>query len=264
MNVGLFSGKQQRPRVRPLQPLTLRDFSGGWNAVDDDEVLNTRFSVTLKNFYRGTDGNQLLRLGSFWFADVKAAVTGTIIDITYFRDRLIIVTTTGQMATVTSAGVVALLWNTAIAAALPGAQAAWGATTLVDFTPFKDQLIIHNGVDKPVTISTTYVITYLQDLATGSNVNVPIGKFGCTVSNYHVVGGIPATPTTLYVTSVGTAGVFVGDPAPNDSISFDVGAYAPQDTEEIRGIAGFRNFLLVFFRGNTLTIRLGNYVGAVH
>jgi len=102
-------------------------------------------------------------------------------------------------------------------------------------------------VDKPVSISVALATTYLQDLATGSNTNVPIGKYGCTVGNYHVVAGIPAAPTVAYIASKATAGTFPGDPAPNDAISFDVGAYAPAGATEIRGVAGFRQFLIVFF-----------------
>jgi len=88
---------------------------------------------------------------------------------------------------------------------------------------------------------------------------VPIGKYGCSVSNYHVVAGIPSAPTSIYVSALGTAGVFPGDPPPNDSIAIDVGAYAPDGASDIFGIAGFRQKLLVFFRTQTLVIQLGVY-----
>jgi hypothetical protein len=51
----------------------------------------------------------------------------------------------------------------------------------------------------------------------------------------------------------------VGDPAPNDSTSIDVGAYAPEGAASIRGIAGFRTYLLVMLQNITLQIKLGEY-----
>jgi len=244
-----------------LQDLTLKGFGGGLNAVDDDLSMEPRYAVTLKNFRRTPSGGQQIRYGSNWFADVAGIVTGTVLDVTYFNGRLIIVMTSGQIATVTDTGVVAAGWNSAIAASLPGAPAGWGSIFVaVSFVAFKDTLVIHNGIDKPISISSTFVFTYLQDLATGSNVNVPIGKYGAVASNYHCIAGIGATTsTTIYISAVGTSGVFPGDPMPNDSISIDVGAYAPQGAVAIRGLAGYRNFLIVFFQGQSLLVTLGNY-----
>src|SRR5262249_39202989 len=159
---------------------------------------------------------QRIRFGTKWFANVAGTITGNIVDMEYFNDRLIVVSSTGQIATVTNAGVVAKIWDTAIAAALPGAPAGWSATTQVDFVPWKDQFIIHNGVDKPIIISSAFAVTYLQDLATGSNVNTPIGKYGCIAANYHCVAGISGALTTVYISARGTSGTFPGDPAPND------------------------------------------------
>jgi hypothetical protein len=61
---------------------------------------------------------------------------------------------------------------------------------------------------------------------------------------------------------VGTAGTFPGDPAPNDSITIDVGAFAPQGAISIRGLAGFRQNLLVFFQDQTVIVKLGTYNAA--
>jgi hypothetical protein len=96
-------------------------------------------------------------------------------------------------------------------------------------------------------------------LGSGSNVNVPIGKYGCVAANYHCVAGIPSSPTEIIISSQGTSGVFPGDPAPNDSISIDVGAYAPEGAAAIRGIAGFRTFLLVFLQNVCIQIKLGKH-----
>jgi len=243
-----------------IQPLTLKGFGGGLNAVDDDFSMEPRYAKTLINFRRTPSGGQQVRFGSNWFADVKNAVSGTILDKIYFNGRLIVVMNSGEIATVTDSGVVAAGWNSSIASTLPGSPSGWGsAYVAVSFVPFRDTLVIHNGVDKPISISSTFVFTYLQDLATGSNVNVPIGKYGTVAQNYHCIAGIPALPTTIFISAVGAAGVFPGDPAPNDSISIDVGAYSPQGAVTIRGLAGYRNFLIVFFQGQALLVTLGNY-----
>lgn len=256
----LFAPRKHKTAPSKLQPLTLRGFGGGWNTIDDDISMKPQFLVALNNFRRTSSGGQELRFGSKWYADVKGAVTGVIVDMQYFSGFIVVVMSTGQIAKVSQTGVVTAIWNTAIAAALPGAPGSWGSTfAMVNFVPFKDQLIIHNGVDKPVSIDKNLVVTYLQDLATGSNVNVPIGLYGCVASNYHCIMGIPAAPTTVYISSVGTSGVFPGDPLPNDSISIDVGAYAPSGGATIRGCTGFRQFLIIFFEKQSLLITLGVY-----
>jgi hypothetical protein len=117
-------------------------------------------------------------------------------------------------------------------------------------------------------------VTYLQDLATGSNVNVPIGNYGCVAANYHCiastvttgVGGVilSANKTEIVISSKGSSGTFPLDPIPNDAISIDVGAYAPEGAASIRGIAGFRTYLLVFLQNITLQIKLGVYEGSAH
>jgi hypothetical protein len=268
MNVSVFPRTLQVPRQNRLENITLRGFGGGWNAIETDLQMESTYLVKVRNFRRTPGGTQKIRFGSRWFADIKSAVTGVALDMIYFAGRLVIVTTTGQIATVDGAGSVVAIWNPTIAAALPGAPSGWSTfQDLANFVPFKREMIIHNGRDKPITISDTFAVTYLQDLGTGSNVNVPIGQYGAVVSNYHCIANInPHTaspkPTTIFVSAVGTAGTFPGDPAPNDSIEIDVGAFAPQGAIEIRGIAGFRANLLVFFQDQTVIVKLGTYNAA--
>jgi hypothetical protein len=252
-------------RASKLQSTALRDFGGGWNTVDDDISMGPSFMPVLRNTRRNPNGSQQVRFGNNFFKDVSSVVTGTLVDMEYFNNRIIAVMSTGQIATIDGAGNAAAVWNSTIAFALPGHPSGWSNNlTSIDFVPFRQQLIVHNGIDKPVTISAVFAVTYLQDLGSGSNVNVPIGKYGCVVSNYHCVAGLPAAPTTVYVSSQSTAGTFPGDPAPNDAISFDVGAYAPEGSSQIRGIAGYRTNLVIFFVNAALIVELGNYVGTVH
>jgi hypothetical protein len=128
----------------------------------------------------------------------------------YFSARIVIVFTNGDIWIVDGAGGnKEVIWNQDIAAALPVPDGepppiGWsGGLTTIDFVSYKNELIIHNGIDKPITISRDFVVTYLQDLASGNNINVPIGKFGCVVSNYHCVAGIDAQPTLIYISTSG-------------------------------------------------------------
>jgi hypothetical protein len=243
-----------------MESSTIRGFGGGWNALDDDITMGAQYAVTLKNFRRTSSGSQTLRWGNQFFVDIKAVNNSPIVDQIYFNNRIVSVCANGRIVTTTDAAVNALIWSPTIAAALPGAPAGWSTgLTLVTFVPFKDTLIIHNGVDKPVVISSTFAVTYLQDPSNGSNTNVPIGKYGCTVSNYHCIAGISGSPTQIVISSKGTSGVFPLDPAPNDAISIDVGAYAQEGSAEIRGIIGYRTFLIVFLQAVSLQITLGIY-----
>jgi len=260
MGRDLLSIEIKAKKPSKLLPLVIRGFGGGLNTVENDILMSPSDQVALNNMRRTASGGQKVRYGSNWFEDVSDTVTGTIVDMEYFANTIISVTTTGQICATDNDGVSIVIWNSAIAALLPGAPSGWSAgITNVDFVPFRNQLIVHNGIDKPITISASLVVTYLQDLGSGSNTNTPIGKYGCVVSNYHCIAGISGLPNTIYISAKGTAGTFFGDPAPNDSISIDVGAYAPEGAAEIRGIAGFRTFLIVFFLAQSLVVQLGIY-----
>lgn len=256
----LLFPKHKGAKPSKMQSLTLRGFGGGLNAVDSDIAMRPEFSKVLTNFRRTSDGSQRVRYGTDWFADTRLVTSGNIVDTEFFSNAIIAPTENGEIGAVDAVGAVTAIWSTALAALLPGSPVGWSAgLDSIDFVPFRGELILHNGVDKPITIDGDLNVTYLQDLGTGSNVNVPIGKYGCVVSNYHCIAGIPAAPTTIYVSAKGTAGTFPGDPIPNDSISVDVGAYAPEGAAEIRGIAGFRSNLIVFFAGQSLVVKLGVY-----
>lgn len=248
------------PKRENLQNLTFRGWTGGLNAVEADISMDPRYCKTLNNFRRRPDGTQSLRFGSKWFDDIGMIVAGNIVDETYFANVIISVTSEGEIAATDNNGASTVIWNDTIAGLLVGSPDGWSSgLTSIDFVPFKDVLIIHNGVDKPISVNAALEVTYLVDAGTGSNVNVPIGKYGAVVSNYHCVAGLPAAPTEIYVSARGTDGTFPGDPDPNDSIVIDVGAYAPEGAPEIRGIAGFRSNLIVFFQAQSIVVQLGEY-----
>lgn len=255
----------QRPGKSKIETTTLRGFGGGWNAVDDDSMMAPRYVKSLVNMIRTPSGGQKLRYGTNYLTDIKSINNSPIIDTEYFNGRIIAVCANGRIVSVTASGVVSLIWSPLIAAGLPGAPSGWSTSIEeITFVPHKSTLIIHNGIDKPLQLSSAFTFTYLQDQSTGSNVNVPIGKYGCVAANYHCVAGISGSPTEIVITAAGTAGTFPGDPAPNDAISLDVGAYAPEGAASIRGIAGYRTNLIVFLQGVSIQITLGEYVEGTH
>lgn len=255
----------QRPGKSKIETTTLRGFGGGWNAVDDDFLMAPRYVKELVNFVRTPSGGQKLRYGTGYLTDIKSVNNSPIIDTEYFNGRIIAVCANGRIVSITAAGTVTLIWSPGIAASLPGTPGGWSTSIeQVTFVPHKNTLCIHNGVDKPLQLASTFTFTYLQDQSTGSNVNVPIGKYGCVAANYHCIAGISGSPTEIVISAAGTAGTFPGDPAPNDAISLDVGAYAPEGAAAIRGIAGYRTNLIVFLQGVSIQITLGEYVEGTH
>ena len=259
--VAAFRSRKGKRLASKLESTTLRGFGGGWNTIDEDLSMPPKYQVELVNFHRTSSGSQAVRFGSLFNCDIKSVRNSPIVDGYYFNGKNVVVTESGNVLTANETGTtITEIWNTAIAGALPGGPAAWGPTvTQVSFVPFKNTLIIHNGKDKPIVIDSNFAVKYLQDLGSGSNVNVPIGKYGCVAANYHCVAGIPGSPTEVILSSQGTSGVFPSDPDPNDSISIDVGAYAPEGAAAIRGIAGFRTFLLVFLQNVVIQIKLGKH-----
>lgn len=254
----VFPKAMPRTQQSKLQERSIKGWPGGWNAVQSDTSMDTRFLKTARNVVRQANGDMKVRYGSQWLAEGTSSGT-EIVDCMYFTGRIVCVDNAGEVFTVEEDGTVEVIWNEAIANALVGTPSGWGSDyTTVDFVPFRTELVIHNGEDKPITVDSAFDVTYLQDAATGSNVNTPIGKYGCVVGNYHCVAGIEGAETTVYISASGTAGTFPGDPDPNDAISIDVGAYAPEGGE-IFGIAGFRSYLLVFFETQTLPVLLGAY-----
>jgi hypothetical protein len=245
-----------------MSTTTVRDFSGGLNVVDDDHNLTSKFAVASKNIFRAIDGTLKLRYGTRYFATITGVLTGNIIAMEYFIQRIIVVTDTGQIASIDGTGSVTAIWNNTIASALPGAPSGWSACTFVSFEKFKGSLLIFNGIDKPLIVDSDYDVTYLQDLATGSNVNTPRGKYVAVVNEWVVAAGITDEPATIYISSTQTSGTWPGDIAPNDGTTYDVSASVAEGSTEIIGLAEFRGRLLVFFENTVVVVRLGTFTDA--
>jgi hypothetical protein len=269
--VSAFKKHKGKRVASKLDSSTLRGFGGGWNSIDEDLSMKPNFQVSLVNFHRTTSGAQAVRYGSTFKTDIKDVHNSPIVDAIYYNTWHVVFCADGFILKVNETGSV----KTIIWASFPADSIVDGPVfTQVSFVPFKDTLIIHTGKTKPLEIKPDMTCNYLGDAIAG-NANTPVGRYGCVASNYHCIANIVETqrvpdsshplsvkaykPTQIYISSKGTSGTFPGDADPNDGISIDVGAYAPEGAATIRGIAGFRTYLLVFLQNITLQVKLGVY-----
>lgn len=259
----LFPTNRKIQRSNLMLDATIRDFSGGWNVIDNDLNLSTKFSVELKNMTRNKDGSNGVRQGTKLFADVDE-VLDKIINLEYFSGNLIVVGANGKVVRVDAAGNVYEIWSDDWAANLSGSPLGWSATSFVSFAIFNGALIICNGINKPLIVDTGLNCQYLIDPATGSNAFTPICKYVTAHARYLVMAGDPDFPSTIFISSTDTSGVWVGDDAPNDAVNINLGSRVPIGDDTIKGIGSFRTSLLVFFDEVVLPGTLGVFNEADH
>lgn len=241
--------KKIKTKSDVLKSLTMRDFSGGWNILDDELNLDPKYCVNSKNIIAGSDNCPTTRYGVRLFCDGSLYFSGgteRIINMEFFNTALIVVGGNGEILKIDANGSATVIWNLAKASALPGSPAPWGTTTFASFAQFNGELIICNGTDKPLVVHTNFTVEYLYDVATGSNLNVPICKYVTVCSRYMVMAGDPLYPNRVHISSKDTSGTWYGDPAPNDGTYIDVGSIL-NNASIIRGITGFRGKLVVAY-----------------
>ena len=225
-----------------LKTTTLRGFSGGLNVLDDDMNLEYKYATRSVNVAADTDGTMRVRYGTRLFS----AVPQPIINMEYFNGSLIVVCANGTIYAVFADSTSSLLWS------------AWGATDFASFAQFDGQMIVCNGLNKPVTISNLFVATYLQDLATLTNINVPVCKYVVTNGRYLVMAGDPLFPERVHISCRDAPGTWYGDPPPNDAVRQDVGSILANATT-LRGLLSFRDKLLVLYAEGIIVGTLGIY-----
>lgn len=219
------------PYQSQLRSTTLREFTGGWNITDDDLNLSFKYATKLKNCYIAPDGRVVVRNGTRRFAFLGEH----IINAEYFIDSIIAVTSTGKVYRVFGDSSTSLLTST-----------LWNATEFVSFAKFNNHLVLCNGVDKPLDLDSNFVIDYLQDAATLTNINVPICKYVIAINRYLVMAGDPLEPDRVHISAKDAHGTWFGDPPPNDATRVDVGSVLSSATI-IRGLIAFRGKLVVMF-----------------
>lgn len=131
----------QNKQGNVLMTTSVRDFGGGLNVTDTDLDMKPRYSKALDNLERALDGTLTLRSGTKLLTTLNSGSdTSDIINIYYFNNFAITVQASGQVSKVAGDGVVTSM------------STVWTATTFVSFTVFNSQLLIYNGVNKPLVI----------------------------------------------------------------------------------------------------------------
>ena len=71
--------KYKKPRrSERLLDFTIRDFSGGWNVVDNDLNMKTKYAKLLQNLQLGEDGSIEVRQGTKLFASLEGLTTSSV------------------------------------------------------------------------------------------------------------------------------------------------------------------------------------------
>ena len=255
----------QVSRSQRLLDATIRDFSGGWNVVDNDLNLDTKFSKVLENMQRGVDGSNAVRPGTRLFAETSAYLD-EVVNIEYYSGFLVAVGKNGHVVKIDSNGTVSEIWNDEFGEVLPGAPGGWDVTVFASFAQFNGDLIICNGVNKPLIVDNNMICSYLQDLADLTNANTPIARFVVAHGRYLVMAGsLPAgEEDRLFISATDVSGTWVGDSGPNDAVNIDLGSRVPSGSNVVKGLGRFRDKLMVMFENSILPGTLGSFVDDVH
>lgn len=225
-----------------MRTATSRQFNGGLDVADSELNLSSKFARVLDNILPGIDGSLVVRQGTRQFADVQPVSVSNILEVQYFASRIIVINERMQIMAVSGNGTVTMIWDEIIAATK--GKTIWFPSTYVKFDEFKGNLIVSDGVNKPLNITSTLDVDYLADLATGSNINVPVsaitGKF-----NKHFIYAIGSQ---IFVSERDAAGTWFGDVGAVYVGVFDLGAYVTSGDTTIIAMQAFKGFLAVYFR----------------
>lgn len=236
----------------PLQETTSRDFRGGLNVSDSELNLSSKYARVLQNMLTGIDGSNEVRQGVRLFADIAPLSDYYIANMQYFFTYLIVVNQGGQVFAVDGSGAVTRIWDNDIANSRRAGLSIWSAAKHVAFEEFNGKLVIMNGTDKPLEVTSSLYVDYLADAATGSNINVPIGKVCAAFANHFFI----ADGYTLHVSERNAAGTYEGDVGAQFVNSFDMRSYVTTGDTTIIGLWSFKNFLIVAFREVLVPIQI--------
>ena len=248
--------KRHGRKVQVLKTTIVREFDGGWDAVDNDLNLSPRFAKTQTNISRSPDGSLRTRYGTKLFADVTTILGADIVNMAYFRSHIISVGTNGNITKTDGTGASVLIFSDDISQSNLN-TIGWGKTAFVSFTQMNGELILGNGIDKPLLIDKTISVFYLQDLGTFSNGNTPIARYCIHAGDFIIWGGDPTNETLLHISSSGTSGVYLNDPDPNDAIQLDLGRFINESQPILKGLGRYRDRLICAFNEEIVVVQLG-------
>ena len=187
-------------------------------------------------------------------------IAGFLVNCWYFQDNIVAIDTAGEIFRIDGTGAITKIWSDQFARALSGAPSAWSPMTFASAAVFKGELIICNGIDKPVLIDIdggAPEVIYLQDIPSGANTNVPVGRYIVSMPEFVVIAGDPLNPDRVHISNQGSSGTWVGDATPNNATNIDIGQHTPSFNQTIRSIARYRSFLLIIFEDSIIPMELG-------
>lgn len=228
-------------RQQILDEVTSRQFNGGLDVADSELNLTSKYARELKNMLPGIDGSLSIRQGSRLFADIEDAGGYNILRYRYFAAHLVVIDEAMQLFKVDGAGTVTAIWNYTIAHA--AGKSMWVPSLNPVFDEFNGNLIISDGVNKPLNVTSAFAVDYLADLATGSNINVPVSNVSAKFNRHFVY----AIGSIIHVSERNAAGTWQGDAGTEYVGTFDLGAYVTGGDKTIIGMIQFKQFLLVMF-----------------
>ncbi len=187
-------------------------------------------------------------------------VAGFFVNSWYFQDNIVAVDTAGEVFRINGQGTITKIWSDQFARAIGGTPQAWSPMTFASAAVFKGDLIICNGIDKPLLVNIddgSPEVIYLQDIPTGANINVPIGRYVMSMPEFLVISGDPQAVDRVHISNQGSSGTWQGDAIPNNGTQIDIGQHTPSFNQTVRSIVRFRSFLLVIFEDSIIPMTLG-------
>jgi len=228
-----------------MQESTARDFRGGLNVADSELNLNSKYARVLDNLIVGLDGSLEVRQGTSLFTDIADVSDYNIENIWFFFRYIISVNARGEVFATNASGITEPIWTPTIAAALRPGLTIWPSAGFVTFAEFGGELIIANGVDKPLRVTTALDVDYLADLGSGSNINVPVGNVMAAYANHLF---IVSDMYMLNISERNAAGTWLGDLGTVYVNQFDMRPYVSIGDTEVISMFPFKGFLLICFR----------------
>src|SRR4051812_42294690 len=84
---------EPRQFQQAVETTTIRSFDGGWNVVDSELNMESKYAVVLENMERSLDGTLSVRPGTRLFCEIPNAAD--ILNCVYFNGQVIVVQSDG-------------------------------------------------------------------------------------------------------------------------------------------------------------------------
>lgn len=238
----MIKTSQAARKQQILRAKTARTFNGGLDVADSELNLTSKYARELTNMLVGIDGSNEVRQGVRLFGDLADASSFNILNYQYFAGYIIVIDENMDLYTVNGVGTVTPIWNQSIRAA--AGKSAWVTSTYVVFDEVKGNLIISDGVNKPLNVTSALAVDYLADLATGSNINVPVSSISAKFMKHFVY----AVDSTIKVSERDAAGTWFGDAGAVFVGEFELASYCTIGEPNVIAIVPFKNYLMVYFK----------------